>query len=436
MISSGQGKTSSFTAPPGVFCRKNFRRLKASFLLLCALSLPVNVYAAGTPIKISVWNTWGGESWWNLTPNEDPEGMKKADVERGVDWYKYEIPHDPPEMADGRLMLPLWPLRYLGAQVKWDEKSGSLTITRASKTIKMKTGSKEATINGDAATLDEAPYVRDGQPFFPARFVLEALSYNVELQGDSFRIWEDESAFRDTTTKAWILGCQAILGKKNKNDVYAIGMPPDYYDPAGARRELLASSWNINSNYDLMRTIFSMTDHGHNENFKEETAAIRKMGDLSKAPFTEKERAFLKQNLAMSDKWGERGIVAWDLFRMMQLISWGYGAGYLSLDSAYVYAQPVADRLKENFSSWDEATENYMDGYAWWSRTLKTDEGTEYKERLQIYDDLKAAQKTDGTLFDPKCWSEPVGIPGAIKFKFPDMSKYDKKLEFDEKAEW
>jgi antirestriction protein len=102
---------------------------------------------------------------------------------------------------------------------------------------------------------------------------------------------------------------------------------------------------------------------------------------------------------------------------MMHLAGWGYLAGYLELEEAYILATPIAYALQDTFSSWDEATENYMDGYAYWSRTDISQENTDYHRRIQIYEDLKAEQEQNGMLFNPDVWTQPVrGVKGLNGF--------------------
>jgi hypothetical protein len=61
---------------------------------------------------------------------------------------------------------------------------------------------------------------------------------------------------------------------------------------------------------------------------------------------------------------------------------------------------PVIERLKWTFSSWEEATDNYLDGYSWWSRTDVSKSGTEYEHRLEIYQSIKS----DKELYNPSVW--------------------------------
>ena len=40
----------------------------------------------------------------------------------------------------------------------------------------------------------------------------------------------------------------------------------------------------------------------------------------------------------------------------------------MTYPEALALLEPAATLLKENFKSWDEAFENYLDGYNWWAR--------------------------------------------------------------------
>lgn len=58
-------------------------------------------------------------------------------------------------------------------------------------------------------------------------------------------------------------------------------------------------------------------------------------------------------------KWGCRGILAWDLFRVSTLVQWGYVAGYVTYHEALALLQPAAQALSESFKSRDEACDQY-----------------------------------------------------------------------------
>ena len=211
--------------------------------------------------------------------------------------------------------------------------------------------------------------------------------------------------------EAWALGCCAIIAERNELDPYEFGMPlkgAEIGTTSFLYVQLLSRDWNINSRDDLIGTIERMTDNGHNVEFAE----LYKRA----AAVTEKELEILvmlgddfmlRHSLTklFGDKWGDKQIKAWDWFRMIHLASWGFSAGYLEREEAYDLMIPIIERLRATFSSWDEATDNYMDGYAWWSYTDVSEPDTEYQLRLQLYEELKA-RSPEHNLFDPAVWDD------------------------------
>ncbi|MCL2352671.1 MAG: DUF1266 domain-containing protein [Firmicutes bacterium] len=212
---------------------------------------------------------------------------------------------------------------------------------------------------------------------------------------------------RNYDYKAWGLGCGAILAERNGFDPYEYGMlDANAVGSAESMRAMLKSSWGVGGRADLIDLIGRMTDNGHSAEF---AGAYDYVSSLSAAEYQNllsrlsgNETYMWPLTKALGDKWGGRRIKAWDWFRMIHLAAWGYVAGYVDLEESHGLMDPVIDRLRANFSSWDEATDNYMDGYAWWSRTDVSLPGTEYRTRLGIYEDLKASG--GAALFDPSVW--------------------------------
>jgi hypothetical protein len=86
-------------------------------------------------------------------------------------------------------------------------------------------------------------------------------------------------------------------------------------------------------------------------------------------------------------------------------LTFGYPAGYLDLNETYFLGGRFAQQLRETFSSWAEAVENYLDGCAYWSGVaVNASSITEYKRRSWLYQQAR----TDTQLFDPAVWTEPV----------------------------
>ncbi|MCL2125741.1 MAG: DUF1266 domain-containing protein [Oscillospiraceae bacterium] len=209
----------------------------------------------------------------------------------------------------------------------------------------------------------------------------------------------------DPYYKAWALGCSAILATRNTgNDPYEFGMFAKTTSNAATERALLRRDWSINNRDELLETIDIMTDYGHNIDFAISYEIISSLTpeeyDAVLVLSSGMDKYMFPLTKSLGEKWGDTQIKAWDWFRMVHLAVWGYIAGYLDLEETYECMQPLIDRLLSTFSSWEEACENYMDGYAWWSRTDVSQSNTEYLRRLEIYESIK----DDLTLFDPTLW--------------------------------
>jgi len=321
-----------------------------------------------------------------------------------------------PYVANGRTLIPIRSVtEALGAKVDWDGATRTVTIYRAAKEIIMVIDEEYATVNGERYKLDAAPSITGGSTYLPLRFVSEHFSQLVEWNGAdrTVKITENMGFARDDANiREWMIGCSAILAKVNKLDPYSIGMTTRTSESAAAQRRALSGSWNCENREDVIITILAMTDGGHAEQFRIDAGLANSFSDAEYEAILGLseglDRYMWPLVKELNAKWGEKGIKAWDWYRMIHLAGWGYIAGYIELEEVYMLVEPIAQRLKDTFTSWDEATENYMDGYAYWSCTDVSQENTPYKQRLKIYEDLKAAQPTDGILFAPSVWTQPV----------------------------
>jgi hypothetical protein len=105
----------------------------------------------------------------------------------------------------GRTLVPV---RYLadalGAGTNWDGSAQSVTVTDNSTTIAMVIGSTALVVNGQTQTMDQAPVIQNGRTYLPARWVAEALGYNVN--------W-------DAANKIVIIYPQGSIGQPPDNNV-------------------------------------------------------------------------------------------------------------------------------------------------------------------------------------------------------------------------
>lgn len=70
----------------------------------------------------------------------------------------------------------------LGAKTEFDKETQTITITHKDKEIKLKVGSKKATVDSEEVTLQVAAKVVDGTTYVPIRFIGEALGATVKYE--------------------------------------------------------------------------------------------------------------------------------------------------------------------------------------------------------------------------------------------------------------
>ncbi|WP_405109740.1 copper amine oxidase N-terminal domain-containing protein [Paenibacillus sp. FSL K6-1217] len=86
----------------------------------------------------------------------------------------------PPVMVNGRTMVPLRAIfEAFNADIKWNQKTQTVTAFQNDTTIVLKIGSKIATINNKAVSLDVPGQNLKGRTMVPTRFVSEALGREV-----------------------------------------------------------------------------------------------------------------------------------------------------------------------------------------------------------------------------------------------------------------
>jgi hypothetical protein len=90
-----------------------------------------------------------------------------------------------PYIRSDRTFVPVrFIVESLGASVKWDATSQTVTITSSNKSIALKIGNKQAFVNGSTrVNLDAPPEIINNRTFIPIRFVSEVLGYQVGWNG-------------------------------------------------------------------------------------------------------------------------------------------------------------------------------------------------------------------------------------------------------------
>ncbi len=338
-----------------------------------------------------------------------------------------------PEIKDGRTMVPIRAVsEALGADVGWDQTTKQVTLERAGVTIVMTVDSKTAYVNGEPVEMDVAPYITNGRTLIPARYVAEFFGQKVDWDGaaSTVSITEDKSAVGESNLERWAMPMGAIQQGMNEGShrwfAYHRGSTVAAYSPNGGFggkevlpsvrcRDMLSYGWDISSREELIATVCYMTFHGHNEDFLEDVAYIETLTSAEYGQYLNSDGVdsymfpYTKQ---LGEKWGDRGILCWDLFRMSSLVQWGYVAGYITYPEALALLEPAATLLCENFSSWEEAYENYLEGYNWWARNDVLDKDIWETNRGASYR-MIAADKNYNILDDTLFETGVIPVPGV-----------------------
>lgn len=89
-----------------------------------------------------------------------------------------------PQRIDGRIMVPLrGVMEKIGAEVRWDGPTRTVSATRGSSTLQMRLGERTAVVNGNLVTLDVPAQQINGVTMVPLRFMGEALGAEVAYNG-------------------------------------------------------------------------------------------------------------------------------------------------------------------------------------------------------------------------------------------------------------
>jgi len=107
------------------------------------------------------------------------------EIDVTVDGQEINFTHQAPTIENGRVLIPLRGVfEEMGATVVWHSDTGTITATRGSDDVRLKIGSRAATVNGIKHTLDAAPRIQDARTLVPLRFISESLQASVQWKSD------------------------------------------------------------------------------------------------------------------------------------------------------------------------------------------------------------------------------------------------------------
>ncbi|MCA0315599.1 MAG: DUF1266 domain-containing protein [Candidatus Melainabacteria bacterium] len=173
----------------------------------------------------------------------------------------------------------------------------------------------------------------------------------------------------------WAIACSAILFSQNRRGLYSLrgGIPS--LEHSEDEKSRLVSWWGIHSRQDLLDTLKSQETGGHNRSwFRIKEKLANKQGNQLVLSETlrdldaEQARNRIELVEIYGKRFGDRGLMAWDLCRCICLIRWGYDVGFLTEDECYTLMMPYARKLQANYTSWQQLGEEYLVGRNFWSK--------------------------------------------------------------------
>jgi hypothetical protein len=157
-------------------------RKTVGIVLFVAMMLAIIVFPAFVRSDKAIADTTGstGASTIPINSAEFVIGMNQYFVNNQTPGISMDAaPYIDP--ASGRTLVPV---RYLadalGATTNWDADTQEVTVATAVYNIAMTIGSTTLAVNGQAQTMDVAPVINNGRTYLPARWVAEALGYQVD----------------------------------------------------------------------------------------------------------------------------------------------------------------------------------------------------------------------------------------------------------------
>jgi hypothetical protein len=162
----------------------------------------------------------------------------------------------------------------------------------------------------------------------------------------------------------WALAATAILTTMTRRPPRhdCLGGAPQGPDSQATAKSILLNSWGIESRQKLESTLEWLSTGAHSAEYQKVAAAF------AQAPPQQRQgdpkMAFVGQYGAQI---GNRGLLAWDLGRLLAVAGWGYLAGFCSDVEAWGLILPAAERLRSTYASWDEYGQHYRLGCLFWS---------------------------------------------------------------------
>lgn len=186
----------------------------------------------------------------------------------------------------------------------------------------------------------------------------------------------------------WAIACSAQLFRQNEDGLFSLSGEEPTEASIRHEKELLRKWWSIESREDLLSMLEQQLNDGHHSLWMKydgwrKNPVSNVVAAITRGKEISTETARLELVREYGDKFGSRGLKAWDLCRYICLCRWGYRVGWLSEAEAYSRMMPVARELQRTYSSWQQLGEEYLVGRCFWSREQYLEDKDDSEEILK-----------------------------------------------------
>lgn len=231
----------------------------------------------------------------------------------------------------------------------------------------------------------------------------------------------DYNEDKDSNLGHWTRAMGSVLIYLNDGDPYYFGGYKLTKENKEAAAKILETSWNIHNQKELLLQIQTLLTTGDRKDYKKEAKEMRSLSKKKLKTAMKQLSGDLKIHYETVQynwkKWKKKGLLAWDMCRISHLIQWGYVAGYLEKDQAQALIEPAAQKLKDNFTTWEQVQNNWLDGYCLIACVDRSANGNEYTNRKTIYEQIVKEQTKTKSLYDDRMFTAKLKPVQGISYK-------------------
>lgn len=221
----------------------------------------------------------------------------------------------------------------------------------------------------------------------------------------------------------WARAMGSVLILLNDGNPYYFGGYQITEDNKNGAANILSASWGIESRRDLLVQVQGLLDAGDRIAYRKEAKEMDAMSKKQLRTAMKQLSGDLLTHYQMVqynwEKWGAKGLIAWDMCRISHLVQWGYVAGYLDRGEAQALIEPAARRLQKDFTSWEEVQNNWLDGFCLFAGIDPKASETDYTNRKGLYERLLKNEEghKEKLLYDDSLFTEEITVIPDVSYK-------------------